>query len=157
MDEESRQKNCSVRMSQELYAKIKDTAIRTGVSVGETIRHAYRQFDEKEAQVNKVKKILSESKQADMQRIRFSGNQAYVANKMNLYIHSNADTEMQSMGEKVNDTVMEFMRSSMSDGTLLSKSRLEASDGSHIVSFKVHLFDVYCQVGPGQITILSVS
>ena len=150
-------KSHSVRMNQELYTRLKDTAIRTGVTVSETLRHAYRQFDEKEAQVNKVKKILYGSKPSDMQRIRFSGNQAYVTNKMILYIHKNADSDMQSMGETVNDTIMEFMMSSMSDGTLLSKGRVESSNAPLILSFRINLYDVYCQVGSGQITILSVS
>ena len=144
-------------MSQELYTRTRDVAVRAGVTVGETIRNACRQFNERESQVKKAKIILSESTPIDMRSIHFSGNQAYVTNKMSLYLHKNAYSDMKTMGDTVNDTVMEFMRSSMSDGTLLSKGRIETSDGTNIISFKAHLFDIYCQVGPGQITILSVS
>ena len=147
----------SFRMSQELYSRIKDRATRAGATIGETIRHACRQFDEKESNVNKVKKILSESTSEDMTNIIFYGNKEYVTNKMSLYLHENADYEMKTIGETVKDTVMKFMRESMSDGTLLSKSRLESSDSSRIISFRVNLFDVYCHVGAGQITIISVS
>ena len=150
-------KNCSVRMSQELYLKTKETALRSGLTVGETVRSALAQINERELQVRNAKIILSQSRSSDVHSVFFSGNKSYVINKMNLHLHKNAYSNMQELGEKVNETVMEFMRSSMSDGTLLSKCKHETIDGSNIVSFKVHIFNVYCEVGAGQITILSVS
>ena len=154
---DNKSKISSVRMSQELYTRIKDTAVRTGATVGETIRHACRQFDEKDAQVNKVLKILAESTASDLSNIYFYGNNEYVTNKMSLYRHEQAATEIKELGETVNDTIMKFMQESMSNGTLLSKGKIETSDGTNIISFRVNIFNVYCQIGPGQITILSVT
>ena len=154
MDKVSR--NHSVRMSHELYARLKDTAIKSGVTVSETIRHALSNSNKKEMQIIKAKKILSDSKPSDIINIMFPGNKGYIENKMSLCLHKDAGDEMKSKGAIVNDVIMKFMLTSMSDGTLLSKGRDESLD-PHIVSFRVNLFDVYCEVGPGQITILSVS
>ena len=150
-------KQHSFRIPQQLYDQTKKRAVQTGISVGSLIRCAVRQFDERELQIDKAKKILSESKVTDMQKIIFPANQSYVTNKMGLYVHKSASIDMQSIGDKTDDRVMEFMRTSMLDGTLLSKCRTESAGRPHIVSFKAHLLDVYCEVGPGQITILAVS
>ena len=150
-------KQHSFRIPQQLYDQTKKRAVQTGISVGSLIRCAVRQFDERELQVDKAKKILSESKVTDMQKIIFPANQSYVTNKMGLYVHKSASIDMQSIGPRTDDRVMDFMRTSMLDGTLLSKCRTEAVGRPHIVSFKAHLLDVYCEVGPGQITILAVS
>ena len=150
-------KQHSFRIPQQLYDQTKKRAVQTGISVGSLIRCAVRQFDERELQIDKAKKILAESKVTDMQKIIFPANQSYVTNKMGLYVHKSASIDMQSIGPRTDDRVMDFMRTSMLDGTLLSKCRTEAVGRPHIVSFKAHLFDVYCEVGPGQITILAVS
>jgi len=153
------QKNCSVRMSQELYSRTKDISIRAGITVGESIRNACRQFNERDAQVENAKKILLESPKRHMQLIRFASEGANHKSKIRLYIHEDALCDLNGIEEKekADKKIMEFMRESISDGTLFSKGEVKTSDGSNIILFRVHLFDVYCHFGPAQITILSVS
>jgi hypothetical protein len=146
--------NQSVRMTQSLHKLNSDRAERTNMSVSAVIRMACRQFNETAAHVDNCKRLISESKLSDMQLIKFAGMKNIA---LSLYLHKNAFPDLKNADKKMEDAVMEFMRSSMENGTLLSKGEIKACNGtSDIILFRVNKMDVYCQFGPGQVTILSV-
>lgn len=155
MNKDSMKKSMSVRMGQELYLRTAEKSKRAYVTVAETIRASLRQFNERDIKIEKVKKILRESRPSDFDSVIFEKD--YITNKTKLYIHHNAQKNIDNLDEKCRETIMNFMKESICDGTLMTKCRTETCDATNIISFKVKPYDVYCDYGSAQITILSVS
>ncbi|WP_299079154.1 hypothetical protein [uncultured Paraglaciecola sp.] len=146
--------NQSVRMTQSLHKLNSDRAQRTNMSVSAVIRMACEQFNETEAHVDNCKRLIEQSKLSDIQLIKFAGMKNIA---LSLYLHKNAFPDLKNADKNMEYSVMEFMRESIENGTLLSKGETKAFGGSSdIILFRVNKMNVYCQVGPGQITILSV-
>lgn len=148
----------SIRMSEKQLDEMRSLAEYSQSSIGSIAREACRLYCKKTAYLKINERILNRSKIGDTQLISFPGNwNKESKNKIKIYIHSMAFNDFKNLGEKVEQEVMEFLDSSMRDGSILHKGQITTTDdGNNFICFNVNLVKVYCYFAPMQITILSV-
>lgn len=147
------------RVSAQQLNQMKELAENSQCSVGSIARDACKLYCEKTAHMSLLKRILNRSKPGDTESIVFSefwGNEP-PQNKLKIYVHRNAYSDLANLGKKVWQEVMEFLKESIKDGSILHKGQITTlDDGVNFICFRVNLVQVHCHFAPMQITILSV-
>ncbi len=147
-----------VRVSEGQLKDIKYLAEYSQSSVGSIAREACRLYCEKTAYLKILKQILNGSKIGDTKPIVFPGSWNQDSkNKIKVYVHNKAFNELENLGKKTGQEVMEFFDASIRDGSILHKGQITTTDeGINFICFRVNLVKVYCYFASMQITILSV-
>lgn len=150
--------NFSLRISDRQIAQIKELAECSHSTPTEIIREACRQFARHAADLKKNERILKKSSALDLQLIVFPGRWSEESkNRMKIYLHKSAVSDMADLGKTVEDDVMEFLTGSVADKSILHKGQIITNDeGLTFICFRVNVVKVYCSFSPVQLTVLSV-
>ena len=143
-------------MPQDQFEKAQQLAEDANSTVSEIVRVSLIQHGENATDLIKNKKILEESSPSDIGEIVFTCS-FDKKSKIRLYRHKKAFADLENLGKKSENEVMEFFSSSITDGSILNKGEIKTSDnGTIFICFRVNLLKVYCHFSPMQLTILSV-
>ncbi len=151
----------SIRMSENQFNKLTELVDNSQSTKAEIMRLSFDQYCVDSADILKNTKIVKESRIGDMQELIFpqSAYPGYGTPKTNIkvFTHKTAYADIENLGKKTKDTVMEFFYSSLVDHSILHKGAIKTNEeGMNFICFRIHLLKVYCLFSPMQLTITSV-